>query len=212
MSLWVVTDGMYRPYNNPFQRKDALKKVRPSISVPKISKDDHSSFEKEQRSKGNSSQHPHDVHQTANQRILQNSFLKHRDVPNHHKKALARHFMSSPVHTLEAHSPVEEAMEIMKRYSIRHIPIHEKGEVIGLVSQRDLIHRDLTQLTAQDIMATQLIVAQETTPIEVLAKTLAQEKIGCLPIINHHRILKGIISSIDILKKVIWNGPINFWI
>ena len=59
--------------------------------------------------------------------------------------------MSSPVHTVEAHRPVQDAALAMARHGIRHVPITQDGRVVNLVSERDLFalqRRSIRQLGA----------------------------------------------------------------
>lgn len=46
--------------------------------------------------------------------------------------------MTSDLKTLEASETVEAAATLMMQHTIRHVPITEKGQVVGLVSERDL--------------------------------------------------------------------------
>ena len=48
--------------------------------------------------------------------------------------------MSSPVIFLSPVAPISEAMETMLNYGIRRLPIVEDGKVVGIVTERDLLH------------------------------------------------------------------------
>ena len=50
-----------------------------------------------------------------------------------------REIMSAPVRTVTAEDTVQQCMEIMTQYRIRHLPVIEKGAVVGIVSIGDII-------------------------------------------------------------------------
>ncbi len=47
--------------------------------------------------------------------------------------------MSSPLITLARSATIQEAMTMMLKHGIRRLPVVEKGNLIGIVSQRDLL-------------------------------------------------------------------------
>ncbi len=48
--------------------------------------------------------------------------------------------MSSPVITLDIQSTPEMANDLMRDKGIRHLAVTERGEIIGIISVRDLLH------------------------------------------------------------------------
>ena len=49
------------------------------------------------------------------------------------------HIMSSPVVTITAHDTVQKCMQMMTDRKVRHLPVMEGGDVIGMVSIGDLV-------------------------------------------------------------------------
>ncbi|QPJ64356.1 MAG: CBS domain-containing protein [Candidatus Nitrohelix vancouverensis] len=47
--------------------------------------------------------------------------------------------MSTPLHTLAADRPVEEANKFMAKHGIRHLAVTEEGKIIGMLSVKDLV-------------------------------------------------------------------------
>ncbi len=50
-----------------------------------------------------------------------------------------KEIMSKPLITINANMPIVEAIRVMQKNNIRHLPIMEEGELIGIVTQRDLL-------------------------------------------------------------------------
>jgi CBS domain-containing protein len=54
----------------------------------------------------------------------------------------AREMMSSPVVTMKAEAPVEEARKMMIERHVRRFPIvNDEGHLVGLITQTDLLRR-----------------------------------------------------------------------
>ena len=46
--------------------------------------------------------------------------------------------MTASPRTISVHEKVIVAKQVMSKYSIRHIPVTEKADLIGIISDRDL--------------------------------------------------------------------------
>ena len=54
-------------------------------------------------------------------------------------KLTVEKIMTAPIRTIEASRPVDDAQDMMGDYSIRHLGVTRNGEIIGVVSVRDLL-------------------------------------------------------------------------
>jgi signal-transduction protein with cAMP-binding, CBS, and nucleotidyltransferase domain len=48
--------------------------------------------------------------------------------------------MSTPIFTIEANQSLVEANHLMERENIRHLVVVDNGEMVGVISVRDLLH------------------------------------------------------------------------
>ncbi|HHY57044.1 MAG TPA: CBS domain-containing protein [Chloroflexi bacterium] len=55
------------------------------------------------------------------------------------RETLVHSIMSSPVHAVAPDQSVAECMAIMTEERIRHLPVLERGQLIGMISQGDLV-------------------------------------------------------------------------
>ncbi len=127
-------------------------------------------------------------------------------------------FMTSRPYTLRENSSLNDAREIMTERNIRHIPItDEKKQLLGLVSQRDIlaatnpISRQQTKSTPQggykhimlsDIMTKDIRVIQKTSSLRDAAIYLQSHKYGCLPVLSDDSLV-GIITDSDFMDIAI---------
>lgn len=98
---------------------------------------------------------------------------------------------------------------LMKEYGIRHIPVQEKGRVMGLISERDL-HRlvnpalpqvDKANIRASDILLPDPFLAEMDTPLDQVATAMAERHIGCTIVVKHAKLV-GILSTSDICRAL----------
>ncbi|MFB4210629.1 acetoin utilization AcuB family protein [Shouchella sp. JSM 1781072] len=121
--------------------------------------------------------------------------------------------MRQRVHTLSETDTIQDAIDLMAKQQIRHIPIvtHEM-QVVGMLSDRDIrdcrpsilspdFDETLFLKPITTIMATPVLTAHEDDDVQETAKLFYQHRIGCLPITKDER-LTGIISESDILYSL----------
>ncbi|HAK51403.1 MAG TPA: acetoin utilization protein AcuB [Gammaproteobacteria bacterium] len=115
-------------------------------------------------------------------------------------KTAAEVMTANPV-CLYVEDPLEEAWQLMRKRSIRHIPITKKdGTLVGLVTHRNLLvnaqYTSQLTLPVAEIMDTNLITVQDDENLIDVALKLYDRKVGCLPV-PHGEDLVGIITSGD---------------
>ncbi|SMO35720.1 CBS domain-containing protein [Solitalea koreensis] len=61
--------------------------------------------------------------------------------------------MSDTFHTVSPNEGVEECMELMTRYRVRHLPVEEDDKLVGLISIGDLVKylMDIHQMIIDDL-------------------------------------------------------------
>lgn len=113
---------------------------------------------------------------------------------------------------------LRELLNAMNERDVRHIPIVEHGELVGMVSDRDLrlylgeIFTDLSEHSSQrvrletparDIMQEKPISVSPTADGSEMVELLLENKIGALLVVEPGLgALRGIVSYEDILQAV----------
>jgi len=106
-----------------------------------------------------------------------------------------------------------DARSLMDREKVGHIPVLNKNnELVGLVTRADLLKAGpssatsldvyeisylLSKLTVEKVMEKNVITVQENEVVEEAARIMADNGIGCLPVLNGS-LLTGIITDTDI--------------
>src|SRR5262245_53053558 len=122
--------------------------------------------------------------------------------------------MSGNVVRLYEDARLDLAADLMRQNRIRHLPVVRDGELVGIVSQRDLFRAGLsTMLNLQpstneewlkcvlvrDVMVTDLITIAPDTDVEEAVARLLDHRIGCLPVVADGKLI-GLLSETDCLR------------
>jgi acetoin utilization protein AcuB len=128
---------------------------------------------------------------------------------------LAKERMSHPVITVYPDLPIQKALKLMREEHVRRFPVVDKrGRLIGIVSERDLLHAApsgaislsiwelnylLSKITVEEVMTRDVITITEDTPLEEAARIMADRKIGGLPVVRDDEVV-GIVTETDLFK------------
>jgi acetoin utilization protein AcuB len=109
--------------------------------------------------------------------------------------------------TITEDASIQDAIELMKANSIRHLPVIAPGMVLkGFVTLADLkqglIPSMVGNLSLSDIMIRNPITVHPDDEIEIAAQKFYKHKIGGMPVVKEEKLV-GIITESDILRAFI---------
>jgi CBS domain-containing protein len=118
--------------------------------------------------------------------------------------------------TLDCNDTLDMADDVMEIGRIRHIPVLSAGNVVGMVSQRDLFRTSLAfalgygqkarrsllrTLNVKDVMSQPVVTIEPRASVVEAAMSMLEAKVGCLPVVEDGRMI-GVLSETDILRFV----------
>jgi acetoin utilization protein AcuB len=131
---------------------------------------------------------------------------------------LVQDLMTTNVFTVEPQDMIDRVFFLIHYEKVRHLPVIDKGKVIGIVSDRDMYkalgpksnsnaiesNKNGTELhvipkKVSNIMRRGVITVAPETPVTEAAGIMADNKIGALPVLQNDKLV-GILSATDILK------------
>ena len=109
--------------------------------------------------------------------------------------------------TVTEKASIEEAIDIMKANSIRHLPVVSEDNMLkGFVTLVDLkvglIPSMLSGLSLADLMIKDPITIDPDSDIEIAAQLIYKYKIGGIPVVKRGKLV-GIITESDLLRAFI---------
>ncbi|NUN08497.1 MAG: IMP dehydrogenase [Ignavibacteriaceae bacterium] len=105
--------------------------------------------------------------------------------------------------TLTVDSTVNDALVLMKKFSISGIPIVDSaGKLTGILTNRDLrFQPDSSRKVANIMTKAPLITAPVGTTLEEAELILQKHRIEKLPVVDKDNVLRGLLTFKDIQKK-----------
>jgi CBS domain containing-hemolysin-like protein len=109
--------------------------------------------------------------------------------------------------TIEPNTPVEKILQLSASTQIDRLPVvSKKGEAIGLVNVSDILF-DQDQAPV-DKYIRRIVTAREEEPAYRLIQRLRAARLGLAAIINAQRKLTGIVTSEELIKRLVSAAPV----
>lgn len=103
--------------------------------------------------------------------------------------------------TVEPHQKLREVLQIMEKYKISGVPVVKEGNLVGIVTNRDLrFETNLDQEVGNVMTKENLITAREGITLEESKAILHAHRIEKLLVVDDQGKLKGLITIKDIEK------------
>ena len=134
--------------------------------------------------------------------------------PQTNASMTVRDIMAGDPTTLGRNDTLDLAEDIMNLGRIRHMPVVDDGNVVGIVSQRDLFRSALVTalgfgrkternlirtIKIKEIMTEHVITISPDVSVKEAARVMIDKKIGCLPVVNGEKRV-GLLTETDILR------------
>ena len=137
------------------------------------------------------------------------------------KKQLVADVMTRDVVTVDPNDQLAVAEDVMRLARFRHMPVvDEDGELVGLVSSRDLFHNALLKALGygthakqnamettrvKEAMTSPVVTTTPETPLSAAAKVMRDKKLGCLVVVENQKIV-GILTEGDFVALAAAGG------
>tara|TARA_B100000686_G_scaffold334348_1_gene401452 strand:- start:238 stop:669 length:432 start_codon:yes stop_codon:yes gene_type:complete len=129
-----------------------------------------------------------------------------------------KELMTKVMFTVSPEDPVDKVFILFHFENIRHLPVLERGKLMGIVSDRDLkkvigsrkkmsVNESGTTVTlssrkVKNIMRRGVVTIGPEQRAADAAAIMAKRKIGALPVLKREKLV-GILTATDILKAFV---------
>lgn len=123
--------------------------------------------------------------------------------------------MTRDVYTVSPDDSILAASKLMRRRSVRHVPVIDDQRLVGIITDRDIKRAAPSLLSGSDqteyentmrtTMVSRIMTREPFTlgldaEIRAALRLMVEHKIGAVPIMDGER-LAGIITGYDLLKE-----------
>ena len=126
-----------------------------------------------------------------------------------------RDIMTQRVYRVTPETPIRELLQLMSRYDLKAVPVvGEKREVLGMVTERDLLRHLLPQLLQQgapegaepgtsvrEIMSRSVMCVSEDQGVSDVASIMINKDVERVPVVNEGKLV-GFLTRGDIIRKL----------
>ena len=131
---------------------------------------------------------------------------------------LVKNWMSKPAITIDADASMHDAIKLLKDHNIKMLPVMAKGNLVGIVTDRDIkrasasdatsleIHELLyliSKIKIREIMTKNPITVPQDYTVEETAEILLKHKISGVPVVDQFSDVIGTITQNDIFRILI---------
>lgn len=128
-----------------------------------------------------------------------------------------REFMTTNVITVSSDTSVVDAEKFMKLHKVRRLPVMDKGQLVGVVSDRRVaqaspsaatslsrweINALMSKLSVNEIMKVDIVTVTPDTTAEAALDMAQENGVGALPIVDEKQRLVGIVTTNDFVYRI----------
>jgi acetoin utilization protein AcuB len=114
-------------------------------------------------------------------------------------------YMSRGPHTIGREQSLAAAKQLMHRSHVRHLPVLHGGQLVGVISERELdvigALPGSKQLSVEDAMVPDVYVTSEDAPLEAVAAEMARLKVGSAVVVKGDDVV-GVFTAVDGLRAL----------
>ncbi len=107
-------------------------------------------------------------------------------------------------HHIDAGASLAAARQMIEQFDIRHLPVFERGDIIGVVSERDLERahmpghplRDETELVVGDLCTRRPYFVDVSDPLDRVLDAMTDQRIGSALVLKDGD-LAGVFTAMD---------------
>lgn len=106
---------------------------------------------------------------------------------------------------IEAGATIETAKKMMDEHHVRHLPVKEHNQLLGVIGERDIKNvttifpgsmDDVKSLTVSDVCSRDLFKVEMDEPLDKVLLEMASRHIGSALVVKHDR-LAGVFTTND---------------
>lgn len=119
-----------------------------------------------------------------------------------------------PYH-IDATAKLADARQLMESHRIRHLPVFEKGDIVGVISERDLERAHIpghplsaeTDLLVGDLCTHRPYFVDVADPLHIVLDAMAEKRLGSVLVLKEGE-LAGLFTAVDacrLLAQILLN-------
>jgi len=114
--------------------------------------------------------------------------------------------MSSQLNSVDKSASLQEAAEKMAQWDLGALPVFEEGQLVGIVTDRDIAVRGMAKMHSPDtpvgeVMSGTVRCVFEDEEIEEAADVMGEHQVRRVVVFDHEKHPKGILALADLAHE-----------
>lgn len=123
------------------------------------------------------------------------------------KNIKVEEFTTPIIHVIAQNAHLDQAFAIMKEHSIRHLPVSDGSQIVGIISERDvmaLYGKDWQEnILVRDFMNESVLSVYREDNLGRVAYELSNNKVGSAIVLDESGQVYGIFTVTDALNALV---------
>jgi acetoin utilization protein AcuB len=118
-----------------------------------------------------------------------------------------REFMTPAPLTIAPTSSLSKAVKTMREHQVRHLPVVDRGRVVGILSQRDILIMESlpgvnpTEVRVDEAMVRDVFAVRPDAPVGEVVAAMLERKLGSTIVTEREQVL-GVFTTTDALRAL----------
>jgi acetoin utilization protein AcuB len=115
--------------------------------------------------------------------------------------------MTTSPHTIGRALPLSVAHRIMREHGIRHLPVLDGGQIVGLLSERDILlveslpGTDPTHVSVEEAAVENVFATGPDAPLAEVVESMLERKLGSAVVTDQGHVV-GVFTTMDALRAL----------
>jgi CBS-domain-containing membrane protein len=123
------------------------------------------------------------------------------------RKLTASDLMSQPVNSVEANTPLADAVNLLMEKGVSRLLVTDKGKPVGFISLSDFVASIASEIKTRrdivgDVMSDAILVCRGKTPIASAARAMTSSGWRSVLVVDAKGKILGVVSGHDLLRFV----------
>jgi acetoin utilization protein AcuB len=116
-----------------------------------------------------------------------------------------RDFMTASPWTIGPHKSIALARKMMQDHGVRHLPVLNGGQIVGIISERDIFlveslpATNPTVVRVDEAMVEEVFIVAPDAPLEDVVRQMMARKLGSAVVAEGAHVV-GVFTTIDALR------------
>ena len=113
---------------------------------------------------------------------------------------LAKTLISKTIEPLKTSDTGEFALGAMSDYNVNHFPIVNNEQLLGLISDQDIMDSDITEAIGSYSLALTKAYVQDDEHLYEVMRLLSEHQLTIIPVVDEDQNYVGVVTQSDLIK------------